>query len=265
MDALLSDQDDFRIWCWDNASDDATRDLLTELGDERIVKRHFHEKNVNQTEPMHWFLDQAPQGLVGKIDDDILLPHGWVKRISGVLSSSERFGMLGCWIYMPSDYQNDTARHNIVNEGGHSILAATTLAGHSFLARRDVLRKFLHPRQKRVYGIPVHRGKMTISGFLSGYPMPLLFAHNMDDPRSEYCIMNGNSEMTEMSALTARKLRFKSPEEYARWIKADALRRQVIPYKVQVEQLRQTIFRQTFVGKIFERSEAFAMRCLNRG
>ena len=64
---------------------------------------------------------------------------------------------------------------------------------------------------------------MTADGLVNGYPLPIQFAHNMDDPRSPYCLMNQTGGgMGEQAALTARKHGFQTVEAYCNWIAADA-------------------------------------------
>jgi hypothetical protein len=143
--------------------------------------------------------------------------------------------MLGCWIFMPGDWVPDVARHNVRDIDGVKLFVATELAGHSFLARRERLRAYWSVERP---GIPVDRIRMTLDGYVSGNPVPLLFAHNMDDPRSEHCQMGHPGHPNEAYALTYRRLGCANLEEYAAWIAADARERQAVPYERQVRGLR---------------------------
>ncbi len=63
---------------------------------------------------------------------------------------------------------------------------------------------------------------MTLDGYIHGYVLPPLMAHNMDDPRSDHCEMKRTGVIGDTAALTARKRGFATPEAYADWIRADA-------------------------------------------
>jgi len=256
VERLLANPEPFKLYCWDNSSEAETADFIRELKDDRIVIRHFHNKNVNQDLPVRWFLDQTPDGLVGKIDDDVLLPEGWIKQLSSAVASSENIGMLSCWNFMPEDYLPEIAVGNAIDVNGTAILRTTSVGGCSFLAQRSVLRAYLRsPSKQGEWGIPIDRRKMTLDGLISGYPLPLAFAHHMDDPRSEHCLMSVTGTIEGQASLTARKMNFKTIDDYARWIRADAIRRQVVPFDEQAEKMRSDLFRKSLAGRFVKRIE----------
>jgi glycosyltransferase involved in cell wall biosynthesis len=219
---LLASASDFRLYCWDNDSKDGTADLIASIKDPRVVARHFSKENVKQREPTLWFLDVAKGDVGGKIDDDILLPDGWIERIAPLVRSEPRFGMLGCWIYMPEDWDEAVAAPKIIEVGGQRVFRNSWIAGQSFLARLDLIRGYVIPDNSYSSGFPIRQFHMTRDGYINGYPLPMMFAHNMDDPRSPDCLMNRPGGMGEHAALTARNRGFKTPEEYGEWIAADA-------------------------------------------
>ena len=229
---LLADPSDFHLYCWDNASSDGTADLIASIDDPRVAKQRFSKENVKQREPFLWFLEQSDGDLVGKIDDDILLPPGWTQRIAPILRREPRFGTLGCWPYMPEDWDESLASHKIIELAGVRVFRNPWVAGHSFLARRDCLKQFISPPTG--YGLPINQFGMTRAGLINGYPLPLLQVHNMDDPRSPHCLMNRNSGLGEHAALTARVLGFESAEAYGQWIAQDARQIQRDPIEIQL-------------------------------
>lgn len=216
---LFASASDFRLYCWDNASGDGTADLIASLDDPRVVRRHFSPENVKQQPPCHWFFDEAEGDVVGKIDDDILLPDGWIERIAPLIRSEPRFGMLACWIFMPEDWDESAAAHKIIEVGGTRVFRNSWVAGQSFLARRGHLVRYT---QQGGHGFPIDQFRMSMDGLITGYPLPILFAHNMDDPRSPHCLMNRPGGMGEQAALTARMRGFETPEAYGAWIAEDA-------------------------------------------
>jgi len=233
---LLEDPAPFNLYCWDNHSTDGTADIIRSIDDPRIVKRHFHPENVGQAEPCLWFFENAQSDVVGKVDDDVLLPSGWIERIAPLIQQEPKFGMLGCWVYMESDWYEDIAKVNTIQAHGVEIFQSTTIGGHSFLARREYLKKYCNADSPYYsHGLPIDRMQMSLDGLISGYPLPLMFAHNMDDPRSPLNIETRKGEgFKPSSAQTARKLGFRSVEDYVAWIEADAYFRQKVPYERQV-------------------------------
>ncbi|MGB3534778.1 MAG: glycosyltransferase [Microcoleaceae cyanobacterium] len=228
---LLNSSSNFRLYCWDNASVDGTADIIASIDDERVVKRHFSKENVNQFEPCMWFFETAESDVIGKIDDDVLLPEGWTEQFASLIRQDSQFGMLGCWIFMPEDWNINLAAHNIVEISGHKVFQCTMIAGHSFLARKEYLR---HYSGWMPAGIPLDRVGMSIDGLVSGYPLPLMYAHNMDDPRSPLNMTMQSGEVKSDAGITCRRLGFDSPEDFANWIAKDALLRQKIPLDKQL-------------------------------
>lgn len=246
LPTVLNDPSDFQLYCWDNGSKDGTADLIRSIDDPRVVKRHFNQENVGQEEPCMWFFETATSDVIGKVDDDILLPAGWTERIASIIRKEPQFGMLGCWIFMAEDWDESLAKHNIVELSGERIFRCVGIQGHSFLARKEYLLRY--KERPKSHGLPINRLGMSIDGLVSGYPLPLLYAHNMDDPRSSMNIKTKSGELRSDSALTARKLGFTSAEAYAEWIALDARHRQEIPFEHHLN--REKLSRdQTLSGK----------------
>jgi len=229
--ALLATDSHFRLYCWDNGSTDGTADVIASLNDPRITSKHYSSTNMNQTHPCLWFLEKSRASIVGKLDDDNLLPAGWIERLAPLVRDNVRLGMLGAWTFMPNDFYPDLARKNVVRIGAAEILRATHIAGCSFLSRKEHLQRYLCPR---VNGLPVDRIQMTRDGLISGYPLPLIEAHNMDDPRSPHCLYTRTDTLHPSASFTARRLGFSSPEEYAEWIASNAYFQQRYSVSVQL-------------------------------
>ena len=218
---LLADPSDFRVHFWDNGSEDGVRDLISELRDDRIVDRHLHPTNVGQFEPWHWFVDRCTTGVGGKLDDDILGEQGWMTRFADLLVREPALGLLGAWVYLPEEWDEIAAAHKIRDVGSVRIFQNVWVAGCIFLGRIETLRRFsIHDTER--LGVPIDHGAITAAGLVSGYSLPISFAHNLDDPRSPYCRMNRPGGWDQFAAYTARMRNFAGPAEYGEWIAADA-------------------------------------------
>ena len=231
---LLDDPSDFRVHFWDNGSQDGVADLISELRDDRIVARHLNPVNVGQFQPWHWFVDGCTTGVGGKLDDDILGEAGWMQRFATMLVDERLLGLLGAWVFQPEEWDEAIAAHKIRRVGDHRIFQNVWVAGCIFLGRIETLRRFsIH--DPSALGVPIGHRAITAAGMVSGFPLPMSFAHNLDDPRSPFCRMNRPGGWDEFAAYTARVRNFAGPEEYAAWIAADA--RQILEDSIE-DQMR---------------------------
>jgi len=218
---LLSDPSDFRLYFWDNGSTDGVRELIDGLTDHRIAAKHLNEKNVGQFEPWHWFLANCREQIAGKLDDDILGETGWMTRFSEMICRYPQIGNLGAWVYQKDEWDPTIAAHKIVDVGDQKIFRNGWVAGCIFVGRTTYLKKYSSTDPTNL-GTPIDHLAMTKAGLINGYPLPISFAENMDDPRSSYCRMNRPGGWDQFAAYTARMRNFSGPEEYGRWIAADA-------------------------------------------
>lgn len=218
---LLGDPSDFRLYLWDNGSIDGVADLVRDLDDPRIVDRFHSAENVGQARPWHWFMDRCDGDIAGKIDDDIIGETGWMKRFAAMIADEPRFGTLGAWVYQRDEWDAERAEHKMRTVGHHRIFENPWVPGGIFVGRKTALVRF-SSRDPRVWGVPLDQGAMVRAGFVNGYPLPMSFADHLDDPRSPHCRMNQPGKWDEFAAYSARMRNFSGPEEYGRWIAADA-------------------------------------------
>ncbi len=248
LDTLFESDANFKLYCWDNNSEDGTAEIIAALDDPRVVRKHFSKENVKQRAPVLWFFEQATSDLVGKIDDDILLPHNWIETIAPIVRENPRAGMIGCWIFMEEDWDGLLAEHKYIKLGEADVFHNMWIAGQSFLARLDCVKKYIYPENVG-YGFPIDQYQMTADGLINGYPIPILFAHNMDDPRSSHYHSEKEGGIGLHGALTARVRGFKNAEEYGHWIAEDARNMLIKPVSKQVREA--CIQRdQSFTGKV---------------
>ena len=142
-------------------------------------------------------------------------------RFADMLVAEPQFGLLGGWVYLPEEWDTEAAAHKIRRVGNYEIFHNVWVAGCIFLGRIETLRNFsMHDPQAR--GVPINHKGITRAGLISGYPLPMSFAHNQDDPRSPLCRMNRPGGWDQFAAYTARMQKFSGPAEYGEWISRDA-------------------------------------------
>jgi hypothetical protein len=244
----LSDPSDFFLYVWDNGSEDDVRDLLADLRDPRIVQRHYNETNIGQFRPWHWFLENCRSEIGGKLDDDIIGQRGWISQFSQMVASEPRFGLLGAWVYLSSEWDEAAAQHKIKQIGPYRIFRNGWVAGCIFLGRTKLLRKF-SSKDPRTWGTPLKQMEITNAGYINGYPLPISFAENLDDPRSPHCRMNRPGGWDQFAAYSARMRSFSGPEEYGAWIATDAKATLATPIEEQIKQFLPSRV-QRFRGKL---------------
>ena len=256
LENLLSSDDNFRLYCWDNGSKDGAADIISEARDERIVERHLCPVNVMQRYPTEWFLEKATNEIIGKVDDDTLVPQGWIEKLAPLVTEYEEVGMVGCWTYWQEDYERNKEfidREKIVNFGKHSLIHNLTIGGTAFLVRKNLALDYFNANANG-RGFPIDRIKMTLDGYYSGWYNPLIWAEHMDDPRSENCLMNKEKPLGASAALTARTRNIKDANAYLEWIKndVDAQMSTAIDYQIK-EQIKQQTFSHKLLHKIKSR------------
>ena len=222
IDNLLSTKDDFQLYWWDNGSVDGVAEYISGLDDERIVLKHRSDSNVMQAIPTRWFLDQSKAAIIGKLDDDTLVPDGWIKTIGSAIEQHNKLGMVGCWTFWPEDFERNAglAQKKIKAFGAHRILTNIGIGGTAFLMQKKLALKYL-VKDHNGTAFPIDRERMSAGGYCSGWYFPLIWAEHMDDPRSAYCV-NKDDTSEDMSALSAKVRGFKTRLEFLDWIKTDA-------------------------------------------
>ena len=238
---LFSDSTDFRIYIWDNGSQDGVRDLIADLKDDRIELVHYNPDNGGQFGAWQWFMANCKGDIVGKLDDDILGEPAWMRRFSEIIADSPQIGVLGAWVYLKSEWDEVIARPKIVQIGPNSIFQNGWVPGGIFLGRRTIVSAY-SSRDPSTLGVPVDQLKIAKDGLINGYPLPMSFAEHLDDPRSPYCRMNRAGGWDQFASYTARMRKFSGPEEYGRWIAADARSVLETPLSVQISALSPSPF-----------------------
>lgn len=239
LKTLLSSSSAFRLFCWDNGSKDGAVDIIASCNDERIAEKHFCPVNVMQAYPTEWFLERSTSGVIGKIDDDTLVPEGWIEIIGDAVGNHDELGMVGCWTFWQDDFDRNRskAQKKIVPIGKHRIVYNLHIGGSAFLMRKTLARNYFTPNHNG-RAFPIDRIKMTADGFISGWYYPLLIAEHMDDPRSSHCLMNQPEGMNGQTALTAKVRGMTSPQQYLNWIMNDVDTILITSVKQQLKKIR---------------------------
>lgn len=212
-----------RIWLWHNGTDAPTLRIVEQFAAHPKVAHFRHSaENKMLREPTNWFWANATGTLLGKVDDDCLMPDGWIERLAAIHCDDPKAGALSCWPFLQDEYREDVAAKKIVVlQGGHKILHNLWVGGSGYLVKRTAVERMglLNERQS----FPMWCIQLARDGWMNGWPVPLLLMDHMDHPRSPNTRVRSESEFQARKSLSARHFAVQSYVENCERIRANAL------------------------------------------
>lgn len=192
-----------RVWVWHNGMDEATLAVVRSLADHPKVYRFHHSpENVRLREPTNWFWANADGDLLGKVDDDCIMPHGWLTTLRRAHHDAPELGIISAWLFPPEDFVPDVAARKIQSfPGGHQIMRNCWVGGSGYLLKRAVLDGLgpLRPKDSfTTWGI-----RSAAKGWINGWYFPFLYMDHMDDPRSVHCRYRTEADFQGARSLSA--------------------------------------------------------------
>lgn len=204
--ALLADpSEQFSLTIWDNGSTDGTAEYLKrEVNDPRVTELVLSQENVGQAGAMNHAWGRTDAELIGKLDNDCLVPPGWTRVLAQAHRDVPRLGAVACWHYPADEFDEAAARRagKIQAFGSHQILRHPWVCGSAFVMKRST---FLHygpwPAGADV-GTTAYFLRMALDGYVNGWYFPLLLQEHMDDPRSPYSLVTDDESVQRMHDVT---------------------------------------------------------------
>ena len=192
---LADPTEEFSLTIWDNASTDGTVDYLRkEVSDPRIADIVLCKENAGQTAAVNEIWGRSKADLLGKLDNDCLVPAGWTRTLAQAHQDIERLGVVACWHYFPDDFDYERARHKIQTFGRHQIFRHPWTCGTGLLIKRSDFYAFGPIRENATTAYWL---KMASAGRINGFYYPLICQEHMDDPKSRYCLMHREGSFEE--------------------------------------------------------------------
>ena len=157
--------------------------LKTEVKDPRIKDIVFSRHNVGQTAALNEIWSCSNADLLGKLDNDCIVPPGWTRTLARAHQDVDRLGVVACWHFFPEDFDYVSAKHKIITFGPHRILRHPWTCGTGLLIKRKTFERFGSFRQKATtdYWLNLARADLV-----NGFYYPLLYQEHMDDLRSQH-------------------------------------------------------------------------------
>lgn len=203
-----------RVTIWDNGSDSATKEVVSKFRNHWCVERViFNDTNEKLLGPTNWFWENnLDADLLGKVDDDCLVPDNWISVLEEAHREIPQAGMLGCWHFLKEDFKYHLAKNKIHTFGRHQIMRNCWVGGSGYLMKREVLDKngLLKPNETFTdFCI-----RASAKGFINGWYYPLLYQEHLDDPRSKHTAIRSDEDFQRLIPLSARKFGIKTREEW---------------------------------------------------
>lgn len=206
LERLLATCDEHcRVWVWHNGSHAETLAVARDFESHpRFHRLHHSPENLKLREPTNWFWSQADGDLLGKVDDDCLMPDGWIGTLRQAHADVADFGVIGCWLFLEEDIVPELAEQKIHGyPGGHRLLRNCWLGGSGYLMKRACYEQLgpLGPKQ----GFTSYCQHLARRGWLHGWYYPLLYMDHMDDPRSPHSELKTDEAVQRSLGLTASR------------------------------------------------------------
>lgn len=224
LPALLESGDEtLRVWVWQNGEDEAVTKIVDAyLDHDRLYKVHRSPQNAKLREPTNWLWSESDAPYLGKVDDDTLVPKGWLDSLRSAHESFRRFGVLGSWVHPLSDYDEKAARRKLSRYGGQAVVENPWMAGSAYLMKRACVQKAGLLTAEDTF--PHYCVRLAWLGWIHGWLLPLVLAEHMDDPRSSYCILKTQKDFESFTPLTAARNNIKTLEEWKRLNRMSAIK-----------------------------------------
>ncbi len=182
---LIDSADEFtRIWLWHNGDDEETLSVVEEHAkDPRVYRFHHSRENVRLGPPTAWLFDESRGAYLSKVDDDCLVPEGWLKRLRACHTANPHLGVLGCWRFLDCDYDEHLVNRKLRElEGGHRLMSHPWVEGSGFLMKRACREEIGSLGKGESF--PNYCLRIALSGRENGWYFPFLWQEHLDDPRA---------------------------------------------------------------------------------
>ncbi len=192
-----------RIWLWQNGTHPATTDLVRSFeGHSNCHKVHYCEENVGQRIPTEWLWDNAEGDYLSKVDDDCLMPLGWIETLQKAHEDVPEFGAICSWAFPPEDFNKELAEKKIETfNGGHQVMLNCWVNGSGYLLKKSLVDE--HGFWTKRESFSGYCMRLAYYGSINGWYYPFLYMDHMDHPLSEHTILKTEEAFQKYKPATA--------------------------------------------------------------
>lgn len=211
-----------RLWLWHNGNDEETLSVVQEFRANPLIFRFHHsEENAGQNAPLRWIFEAGNAPYVSKVDDDCLMPHGWLDKLRQAHEDVPEFGAIGCWRFPDDLFIPEVASRKIQLFGNrHRVMLNCWIEGSGFVLKRECLSA--HGNIPTNYSFPRFCLDLSLKGWVHGWYFPFLFQEHMDHPWSPHTMFRSDADLERHSPVNAKRWGVGSLEEYAERFRQEA-------------------------------------------
>lgn len=211
---------------WDNGSDRPTKEIVERFKNHPSIECIvFNKRNDKLRKPTNWFWkNNLGADLIGKVDDDCLVPKDWCSILEQTHRDIPEAGMLGCWHFFPEDVVSEIALKKTYTFGRHKIMRNCWIGGSGYLMKKKVLER--NGYLKRNESFTDFCLRAAAKGFINGWYYPFLYQEHMDDPRAENTDIKTDEDFRRLIPLSARAFNIQTRDEWIQRLKTSAIRLQ---------------------------------------
>lgn len=204
-----------RLWVWHNGKHEETLAAVREFTDHpNIYKFHHSPENLFVRGPTNWMWSSAEGRYLAKVDDDALLRVDWLDRLKKAHESNPKFGVIGCWRFLESDFDSHLSKSKMATfNGGVGLLRNLWVEGSGYLMKRECLDELgqLDPNQ----GFSSYCIELGRRGWTNGWLYPFVLQEDLDDPRGPNTMVRTDAELMSRLPLGAIKQGISTLEAWA--------------------------------------------------
>lgn len=181
----------FNLTIVDNGSKDGTVEFLKQFEDKPNVKIIYNKENEGLSKPTNAFWKNSKADYVGKVDNDVIIPYGWLKRLVDVYESTKskniKVGALGGCAEFPKGLFEHLNLTNVDQTAlEHYIYYRQFIGGCTYIIDKKIIEKngYLEQEKTKVFGWSQYQAKLSKKGYHSAYVYPLMMVEHMGSPDS---------------------------------------------------------------------------------
>jgi len=204
LPGLLNTCDDkTRVWVWQNGNDPETLSVVEQYKSHPNFHRFFHSpQNEMLNTPTNWLWENSDAVYLAKVDDDCLVPNGWIEQLRKAHCDVPSLGVVACWHFPEEDVDLNLATKKIKRySGGHQIMRNCWVGGSGYLMKRECYSKLGSLKGKQTFtGYCIQLAKR---GYIIGWYYPFIYQEHLDDPRCPDSLLKNDNDMQKWAPLSA--------------------------------------------------------------
>ena len=221
---------DYKLWVWHNGTDTETLNLVREFLRRGEIHNFINsEENKKLRDPTNWILRNSSARFISKVDDDCLVPLGWLSTLVDVHDRVKDLGVLGCWRFLPEDFNPEAASKKLKHlYGEYQLLEHPWVEGSGFVMKRKCVEE-VGVLRKNESGVTSYFTRIARKGWRNGWLFPFLWQEHMDDPRAPNSSLRTDDDMKRYLPLSALNFGVQSLLDWDKHLRASAQKLQTQP------------------------------------